>query len=131
MATAFKEPPVPLAERQASLIARLKAGTADQQEELLDEAWELLANCRPDFRNFALAAGNAGRFGRLLDARGFVDAALMLVPRGQYPEISFELNICTLFPPRDIFQTTDYGRGTGATVALAIAAAALQAWGLQ
>lgn len=63
-----------------SLTERIEAATADQQEELLYEAWAHLAVTSPAFKAFALADDNARNFNRLLDAAGFVDAALMLVP---------------------------------------------------
>ena len=60
------------------LIARVEAGTAEQQADLLDEAWEAVAPSWP----LEKARKLAGEFSHKLDANAFVDAALMMVPDG-------------------------------------------------
>lgn len=69
------------------LATRLEQGTAEQQQELLEEAWDTIA----PLRGIAWASVNAGRFGRMIDAEAYESAALTLVPEGEgrWPQVYY------------------------------------------
>lgn len=78
-------PPDPAVLRE--LIERVEAADAEMQGALLEEAWEACAEADQAFRRFACApcsgfGTNGGRFGSLMDARAYLDAAMMLAPTG-------------------------------------------------
>lgn len=111
------------------LAARCEAAPAEEQRELLIEAWDAV-NRRDPNRPGQFAAWLA--FERMLDAQAWESAALMLVPEGL--EWSAERRLSKGMRPayasiwsmgaRDV---DIHHNGTGRTPALAILAAALKA----
>lgn len=61
------------------LIARVEAGTAEQQRELLLQAFEV---CFPRPQDVRKWLNKRNRFTDMLDTAAFVDAALMMMPEG-------------------------------------------------
>lgn len=64
-----------------ALAACCRAYSGEHCGDLLSDTWDVLG---PVVR---WSSDQAGRFGRLIDAEGFTDAALMLVPVGMHDEI--------------------------------------------
>lgn len=109
-----------------TLAARVEAGTADEHRELLYDAWDALGPMR------RLPLEQAGDFATFVDYGAYVDAAMMLAPeRWRLRQINlsapcaddrkWHLNLHGGQVGQDCLV------GRGATLALAIAAAALRA----
>lgn len=70
------------------LAERCEKATPEQQGQLIEQAWDVLAEESAEFRAFALSTPESGfencaaKFGMALDARAYESAALMLVPEG-------------------------------------------------
>lgn len=103
----------------------------DHTRVMLDEAWEHCAQTDKTFRRFACAiidergTTNAGKFGRLLDAEAYLDAAVMLVPEG------WNWSICGSFKEASVHRFHQGKRtafdGEAPTPALALLAAITKA----
>lgn len=116
-----------------NLIARIEAGTAEQQRELLVEAWEELHGPDPIAVSPERLTWLFKRqpFQRMLDAEAYENAAKMLIP----PMVLWKLSSDTMGrgdTVNVIIRPNRIGNeksviGCGSTEALAIAAAALRA----
>lgn len=111
-----------------ALAERVERAGADQQGQMLERAWETLAEHSAEFRRFATAHpprgfdNNAGKFSMMLDAMAYESAAMMLVPEGSYVEISGPSN-CGGWACKVDFRHTAFAT----TPALALTSAALRA----
>ena len=128
-----------------ALAERVKASPEAMTANLLDAAWDALASFSAEFRTFACVpvsgfGTNGGRFGALLDARAYTDAALMLLPTdGSMSlldiEMGFEPKDPAVWPAISMRWYPPYHTGpnwhalvsSAATLPLTIAAAALEA----
>lgn len=127
----------------SELIARLEAATADQQRELLIEAFEAF-HPYPGPRHYLVTEIDwswdrmRDRFMRMLDAEAYESAALTLVPEGYAVEVSLwpkQTSHCEIIGTHlrndEYWHTGKDGkwRSQAATPALAIVIAALRAKG--
>jgi len=120
----------PASEKAAALEAladRVEGAQGDNTAELLSDAWDELGPVR------RWSADKAGRFGRLIDAEGFIDAAEMLVPVGCEWRVSDPANADGSnsifgYPTRCHAYVVcgDREHNYGATPALALCSAALR-----
>lgn len=103
-----------------TLADRVAAATADEQRELLCDAWDALGPIRK------WTDEQARKFSTLVDDEGYVDAALMLVPMPG--EVAITPNGDDDGWQAWVWTLDDYPNWhTGNTMALAIATAALRA----
>lgn len=104
--------------------------TADRQADLLSDAWDLIA---PTFRHDELPE-KARQFGRMIDAKAFESAAITLVPEGWNAQIGLIPTRSRYWvelakPEHDPLLVGRYSGRCNTTLALAICAASLRAWG--
>lgn len=120
-----------------SLSDRVEAATADQQREMLSEAWKAIHG--ESWQTTIYRHGSLGaepdrakgdvprRFARMLDAEAYESAAMSLVPEGYSAIINTHLNSAMI--ALDGIWHTFHG-SHAATPALALTAASLRARGL-
>lgn len=121
------------------LIARVEAGTAEQQRELLEAAFNATRGPKPEIWSvpyevhtpeYSAWVERKWKFGAMLEAEAYLDAALMLLPEGWMVTHLSELGgaggcVCALGNPgTGASVTADAGERT---LALALTAAILRA----
>lgn len=117
-----------------NLIARVEAGTAEQQADLLWKAFEVFfprpagAVIPSVWRAWML---RDDRFNAMIAAEAFVDAALMMVPEGMRDEIEITTLYCVARATINMNHGPDsgpfYGTNHCNVISLALAAAILRA----
>ncbi len=115
--------PNAMSDTMKDLIARIEAGSAGEQRELLDKAWRMLRGSEYERTGF----NHYYRFKDTLDAEAYLSAAEMLVPEGMRCRLYIledGRGAAWVYEPGDLTNPWAYNR---ATPALAICAAALKA----
>lgn len=109
------------------LAAQAEKASADQQADLLKEAYQALRGVWPDAGDWH-QAHEAKRFARMVNAEAFESAAMTLVPVGLFPLLDFSVAHCRLRARHGLeLRDVAGARALAAVPALALLAAALRA----